>query len=840
MRLNIGYFRLGQDVRGLLLLLLFLGTLGISTPSALAALQQPKSDDTKSGFWKNLEPAHAAKPPQVADDPNAQSVEPRLKPQITLAPSGLADNQSPEELLPPAAILHLRINEAGKLLDDISDMAMPFVPEQAVGPMAEIALEESNPLLAMIGIQTMEQPMSVEMLSEMSGIDSKRPLTLSLYLAPLDQGFVVCIPVTDLNRFSAMLGQAIPMVAPPQEVQLDGGTAQLVESPDFNAFVVCSKDMVALCGSAEIAQAMLDAPGQINLSQSALISEAITKHSADNILLAIDTAPLKPFLPMLKQYQQIPSELIAEMREEALSEMDEEGLIEFNRQLQMRFGVRDVEQLMDYAECLANGSYEVLFEGLYQFAEDFQGLTVAVDLGKEFQSLKVALMSNAITEKSATQPIPMKQVKQAISTLPGRKNFLTVSGKTAPPQKWEWVNRVIERIGKKMSEKELPMETHAAIAQAYDSHVPLPTLESMVDWTIKTRLMHTGKLPHEYESLADYLANIVDQNSGLMTLNAIPPHDAKFLQDYFAAKAKAYNSNCMNWTKLRSDFSATQPWLISSSRSDSEELDHGVTRLIYEDIYRTRGGLFGYNEHELINRYFMLHRTTENYSLLWPGGNNPTLFAELTGEPIAKAFDNLLAGGGVSENVQQLEYLRLVHLLLDGIDFVASLETLLHRDLENYLSEIQKLADEVDTEEELVAKSKKARLEMPIHLAHVNYNPDTKELYLVTPIAVTYPRPKVLPAAVELLKDYRQVADAVGGAIVHQSTTDGRYECTVVQSTAGLSSLVRTLGNNVSEQYLKNRGAQQELESKIYNALDRESSTHERILTNENWFFLPW
>ena len=86
---------------------------------------------------------------QQGDVQNAQKM------MVELSPSGLPADVDPEGLLPAGAILHVRINSSGELLDDASKMLTPFVPEKAIGPPAIQAMQQPNPLLALIGMQTM-------------------------------------------------------------------------------------------------------------------------------------------------------------------------------------------------------------------------------------------------------------------------------------------------------------------------------------------------------------------------------------------------------------------------------------------------------------------------------------------------------------------------------------------------------------------------------------------------------------------------------------------------------------------------------------------------------------
>ena len=196
----------------------------------------------------------------------------------------------------------------------------------------------------------------------MSGVDPTRAATLSFYLDNPQNGFVLCVPVLDLERPAALLQIMFRPDQAPEKIELDGGSALRVQSPDLEMFVVCSKDTVCVCGSLRLAQGLLSAEPKQKLNTAKFIAEAIKKHSSDNLVVVIDPAPAKGFLPMIAGFESIPPEQVAKWRKDLLSSVGQQELDSINLQIRTRLGVRDVEQLMDYAESIALGSYEVTFK----------------------------------------------------------------------------------------------------------------------------------------------------------------------------------------------------------------------------------------------------------------------------------------------------------------------------------------------------------------------------------------------------------------------------------------------------------------------------------------------
>ena len=740
---------------------------------------------------------------------------------IELTPSGLPANVEPEALLPGGALLHIRINSSGELLDDASKMLTPFIPEKAIGPPAVEARQQPNPLLALIGLQTMGQPLSVDKLSEMSGVDPTRAATLSFYLDNPQKGFVLCVPVLDLERPSALLQNMFRPIQAPEKVELNGGSALRVQSSDLEMFVVCSKDTVCVCGSPRLAQALLSTLPEQKLNTAEFIAKAVKKHSSDNLVVVIDPAPAKGFLPMIGQFETIPPEQVTKWRNDLLSNLGQKEIDSINLQIRTRLGVQDIEQLMDYVECIAVGSYEVTHKELILAAKGFNGVTFAIDLQEEFQSFEMSLFSDAIKPTNSTRPLPMADVKKVMESVPGPHDFLMLSGQAAKPEKSPYLAALVARIGTKMTEKDLPMDFHDGLQAAIDGYEPVTPLKSKVDWTIETSFMFDSVKADGYDDAWNYLADWWTSFS-VVSLQAIPLQEEGFLESHFEEKSERTNANYANWRKLWQNMNANESFFEQYSDSRAEALEDDVHRLTYEDCYRTKSGLFGYNEHELINRYFTLYRNQPDHTLLWPGGNDSDRFLSLKPQPEAPAITRLFENAELPNDVQQIEVWRSIHGVVGIVDAVDDVESLLHKEMSAYLAKVQQVGAAANDENdwlELIPKIE--AIEMPITVAHVQWDPNSKQVYLVTPANLAFPRPKVLPAVLELLEDYREASTSLGGAIVHHRTQEGEYEVVATQSTAGMAALVRSVGNNVADKYLNNPTGQQKLQQLFSTELDR-------------------
>ena len=518
--------------------------------------------------------------------------------------------------------------------------------------------------------------------------------------------------------------------------------------------------------------------------------------------------------------------------------LGQQELDSINLQIRTRLGVEDIEQLLDYVECIALGSYEITFKELNLAAKDFNGVTFAIDLQEEFQSFEMSLFSDAIKPANATQPLPLADAKKVITSLPGPHDFLVLSGQAAKPEKSRYLADLVARIGEKMTEKNLPMDLHDTAQAAIDGYEPVPTLASEVEWTIGTSFPFDSVEADRYDEAWTYLADFWASFS-VVYLQAIPLQKDGFLESHFNKKSKTTNANYANWRKLWQNMNANGSFFEQYSNSRAETLEDGVNKLTYEDCYRTNSGFFGYNEHELINRHFTLYRNQADHTLLWPGGNDAERFLSFKPQPEAPAINRLFDNADLPEDVQQIEVLRNIHGVVGFVDAVEDIETLLHKEMSAYLAQVQKIGAGANDENDWIELIPKIEaIEMPITVAHVQWDPASKQVYLVTPANLVFPRPKVLPAVLELLEDYREASPKLGGAIVHHRTQAGEYDLVVTQSTAGMAALVRSAGNNVADKYLNNPNGQQQLQQLLSTELDRNIDEGYRLITNSNWLFL--
>ncbi len=757
---------------------------------------------------------------------------------IVLQPTGLPSAETPEAVLPAGALFHLRINGARRLLGDASELVQAFIPEKTLPPPLRQALTEPNSLLGLIGALTVGTPLSVDQLVAISGVDPDRPISLSLYPGRPEQAFALTIPVVDLAAFSALMTHLMPQHQV-ERIKLDGKSIYRIQVPNAHLFVTCADKMVSVCGSALLARQMLIAPPEARLDRSPFIMDTLQQYAQTNLVFVVDASPLKPMLPALRRFARIPDAAISKTRSDLFGELDDASRRQIDHQLRLRMGIRDIEQLADHVECLVTASYEVLFETLLGQATNFNGLAFSIDLTRDFQSIRFSAYSKSIVTDEEARPLPLAELNKIVSKLPGTHNAFVFSRQRQPAQKPMILGNLLDRIGSKMRQKELPLAFYKAMQRAYDACRPEQSLESKVPWMLSAKVRSPAcQPPDQYSSMQAFLTALGEVDTAhpsLVKVQAIPHQPKGFLESHFEEQVGARNANDRSYRQWLGDLGAGQPFYLKDSRSSVQQLDRGVTKFTQETSYTTHWGLFGYNEHELINRRFTLAHNLDEYTLLYPGGRDPSVLVDFPPQPMPVAIVRLLAKANVPRGTHNLEVLRFLHLANDAVDMLVSLETLIHRDLGSYLAKAEAIRDEEGTQEEVLRKL--VALEMPLEVFQLKIDSDDR-LYLTTPVGLTYPRPKIIPEALVLLKDYRAAAESLGGSVVYQRAVDGQYDLVWVQSTEALATLVRTVGNNIVERYLSDAEGYAKLQRLALTPHDHEQGSHPAILTNTLWEML--
>jgi len=718
------------------------------------------------------------------------------------APGGAPAGEA-REALPTGAVLHVELTSIDRLLTDVNELGMRFLPAAMVPPDLRPALTQPRPIVSLLGMQAMGAPITGEDLAAISGLDLHRPVSFTLYPQDPQRSFVLTLPVSDP---AAATGLVLNLASAPghRKVAVGAGHAYAIEPGDPNLpgalLVVAAADTLHVTASRPLAEAIL--AGQAPpLGRAKLLARARALHGEANLWAAVDVAPFKPLLPRTRRWLDAPARLFPELRRRARAELDAESLRKLNLQLNLRLGIRDLDQLFDYTEAITVASWQTLFEALYEQAERFEGLTLALDVDERDQALDLLAHSRAIEAEGWTAPLPIEAIRDALARVPGTGGAFSATGRAPAPAGPGPLKTWLTALETQLTRRQLPLETFTAIRQYLLGRPPPPSLEETVAWRIRARIPDRAwPEPEAHDELATFLQAAWETAPLPGQLTVIPRQPAGALQRHYDAWVTAQRDGDAAYAELVASAGWRKPYLATDNRFHHEALAGGIQKLVLESSYTTPFGLFGFTEHELVNRWVAYRRDTGALTFLHENARTPGLLRALgeRGRAPAPAVRRLLeqAPAGTTQIVLQ----RMLHLLPEAVDYLARVEQLAHRQLRSYLDWVH--ARQAASEDDATLLAELEGRAMPLLVHELRFNPDTGRFYLLLPGGRVFPRPSILGAAVELLAPYAEAAPEQGGLAIFTYVRDGEAGIRLVQDTDALATLVRTVAEEIHKQYL--------------------------------------
>lgn len=764
--------------------------------------------------------------------------------QQTVLKSTGVPSKKPEDILPAGALVHVRLNNAADLVNTLDSLIMTFVPDKAVPPHFKQFLDQPKPVLAVIGAQTIGQPLTPASISAMLGIALDRPVTLSVYVPEPARRFVLSVPMSDPKALTAMLMNILRPRAfvstavgkhPVGGVRMGYHIAPTNRDMPRDLYVVCSDTTAYICGSPKMAEALYATTENTCLRTDPAVARTVQNYTKGDLTVLTSIGFIKPFLPRLaEQFSVIPPRMIQRFRRQMIRAYQSD--LTFQRVVWRLFHTTKIEPILDYVECVATASYEVLFSEIHAQAKALEGFALCLDIDAQFQRMTMAFYSQKIDPKTCRQPLPMAALGEALASLPGDRSMVRALGKLPAgepsPLKERWLSLMTER----MDSKGLSMNVFNKIAQYLRKGKPAARLEAKVDWVLRSRaaLPKPAAAPEpDPNTILEYVEALMQAASrapGSVRLTTMPARPPGFLEDHYRNVATTKNEKDKDCRDFLQQMSLRPPFYDRESRFRVESAADGGKRLVVEDAYMTRTGFFGYTQHELINRQALRYRTVDGFTFLYPEtpGTQPPALGGGAATPLSPAIAKLL--NRAPAGVNSLDMARHLQRLRDVVEFLGKVEDLAHKELAAYLANAERLVAAGNLEE-------LTRDDPPILMLSLNKDAQTGKLYCVLPGGICYPRPKLVPTVRSLLEGYLEKADEVGGAVAFTRAVPGAYEIHAVQSTEALALLVKTTGNRVYEQFLSSQEGMQKARQLLVTPRDGRTDPEEALVWNTFWEF---
>lgn len=754
------------------------------------------------------------------------------------------------EQLPQGAYLHVELNDVGQIIQDVEQLALSALPEKALPEQMQSLLSQPNPLLTLIGVSTLGQPLDESRLGMMLGLGTELPITFSLYPGQPKNSWIASLPVSSLPALNGLLINGLQVTE--LEEHLIGGEHKayrlVTAHPQLPSelFVVGSEQRLFLCGSEPLAHALCVTTSAQSLNASQAIGQAGDRFKASDLFVVADPSFAKAFLPMIaQQYPTIPPELFENLREGVWNGLPAEQISNWNLRLRFQYGIDGIDEALDYTEAFAVAGYETLLEELVPLLSGFHGVAVAIDLSGEYQGLTSVIYSEAF-EAEGLEALPIESVQAGLEQLPYEQQHILVTGRSQASTPSEVWPRLLGKLKTEFKQRELGVAWITLAEGFFANYQSELRFEDLPAWIATVGVFDAFfPGPRDAGSVESYLADYYESLSGTQTIQGIsvsPAMKEPAIRSFFEKRAEIIRSNQAAVTHFAEKTETEDiQWYTRSADISFSKGKQGLLQAIFEKSYTTEQGFWGYSDHTLINRehYSFLNRA--GYTLHTSGKRNASLLTDAAKssetaalEPLAKRlFEEVPAGVNGSITVNQAPELEL---------FVAELvwlENAIHEEIEAYMAKVNAIAAEKGSDEAALEEAL-LPLDIPFFLQTLNLN-EAGDFYPVLIGGLSYPRPKVMPLLEPLLQDYFSAEVNSGGVMSYTTQGEGHYEAGIKLGTLNFATFIKTAVNAFYEIHWSSPGSQQALFEQIISAQDFQGSAAEIYIYNPHWeAFIDW
>ncbi|HCD32286.1 MAG TPA: hypothetical protein DER01_07745 [Phycisphaerales bacterium] len=771
----------------------------------------------------------------------AQAQAPDQVQPMILAP-GTVTMQQPSVNLSTDALVYVQVNSLGKLLSDIDGLAMSGLPLELLPEHIKPQLESPNPGMAMLGVMTMGMPLNPMMLEQMLGLDFSAPAGFAFYPSQGQPDFALFLPVK--NHLSAS-GLLMNMIKPWNVNKIDQEGHQLFQVESGNPslpprlYIASLQNGILISSNATLCLRVLSYQGD----GDPYITKQIAKITPDSDLsIVINTKPLMPMVDMLPRLRPQIDRSLDMMIQQANREIKPQQRVQFNNQLRWRFGITDINQVMYFGKSFTMGSFDTLLDELTIGLQQTRGLLLSIDLSPTHQTLVCDIDSDRHDKSALAQPIDMTKVKTALKELDLPWSQISVTGKQNKPGKSKLLVKWLTNIRNELVRHKVSTLLMDTCLDVYQKQHSPRQFEQLSDWTINSLLTYTPEqTPTQYPTLHAFFKSYDGlQNQPLHTSMRVMPRisddvlDAH-LQASADEKTSDYQASTDAWLAL---FEGARPQLSHSYSVLKNKISDQMNLYVQQTHIKSAFGLFGFNQHELISRRYLLASHTDSYTLLHDGTSTTSRLNHVL-QSQTQVLDPVLEQilDGLPQGVSSFQCSRTLQSLPELLKYAGQIELLIHNEMNAYLQKIDKSIKTPGLSDAEINQMVAAIEDVPLLYQSIRFNTQTKELYATLPMGLAFPRPRVYPVINSLMADFTKYADQEGGLVYSSRMQGTEYQVRMTQDTRLLGRLIKSLGDAVAKRYLHAEDPMAKVTEDFIAPLDGNDQFQE-VYYNLMWEFL--
>ena len=750
-------------------------------------------------------------------------------------------SEAPESVLPANALVHVRIRSIQETLQSLESFALNTVPTKALPAPIRPILQAENPLLTMLGMPLFQAPFTSDAIAERLGFDSESPVTLTLYPGDPSRFFILSLGMAEATQVVENLEN---WFGPDSLSQSSIGGRRMVSIrsssiPIGSIHLTASENRIYLTGEPSLLIHLSEQASLPTLATDPHLGNVLELVKKKDIVVSINPGLVKPIVTQAPFFKYVPLSFLNQARSQLLNGMPREQRRVIEEQLRQQMGVNSLEEVLDYAECIISSSYEQLFDTLYTNIEGMRGATLAIRTHPSSPEFSVFLHHDKIATDASTAPIPLAAVKEALATItPTTQNF-SVSGKRPASQPSPWISQWLDRTKELMINKDLDtklIDTLQALHQ--ETKRPNP-VQAEHPWTLQVKTTVNPKPQfEEFDSILEYIAGQQKEAFAATSrcVTVLPTRGTDYLRSHFQEQLDAKTLNRELTESLFQGRPAAR-LIVSEQRLKEASLGSGVQEFTLESAYISQAGLFGYNQHEFINRKIYVAKQVGDYLVYHQSSGEPEWLSKRYASRAPSnraALEHLI--DRLPEGVNQFVAFRGLNKVGDLVHKLEQAEALAHRDLESFLERVRGVAASAQDRESLLAELNS--LEYSPLAATINQD-ESGQFYCLLPGNLAFPRAKVTPLLSDLFSSFDRSSASLGGVVAYTRTLPGTKEWSVIWNTEGISHLIQSVGNTIAEKYLYNPEGIQSALALAISPRDRDPARLTQILgKNPAWRFL--